>query len=276
VSTTNEKAFKELTLRSLFRPANLLPAVGVAAVGIILGFWPLYLIAAGIYGALAATTFFSRDERRRALAKARGQDVDGGPAPQALATPALRTPGIRQRYDGVHAEETRIRQALASSPVPLPEVDIEIAGLMEDVGRLCSRAQQIVDYLESVDEARIRSQRDRAAAEAETAAPDMAATLRETADALGQQLATIEEMIGQIDRYDAQMLQIESSLGAIRSQVVRMTLEGTPDEGGRILEQVGSARSLVTGITQSMEAVSDRPAPAPPEQGRRRPRGAGG
>ena len=36
----------------------------------------------------------------------------------------------------------------------------EIAGLMEDVGGLCTRAQQIVDYLESVDEARLRAQRE--------------------------------------------------------------------------------------------------------------------
>ncbi len=113
-----DEAIGRLLSRALTRPPNLLPGAAVAAAGIAMGFWPLVLAGIAVYGVLAATTLFSRDEARRALG--RPTRAAASPAEQAERTPEeLRDPGVRQRYQEAHAEYGRIRAALATSPVPL-------------------------------------------------------------------------------------------------------------------------------------------------------------
>ena len=42
-----DEVLRELTVRALTRPLNLIPAAAVVAVGVVVGLWPLYLVAAG-------------------------------------------------------------------------------------------------------------------------------------------------------------------------------------------------------------------------------------
>lgn len=248
-----DEAIGRLLSRALMRPSNLLPGAAVAAAGIAMGFWPLVLAGIAVYGVLAATTLFSRDEARRAL----GRPERAATAPAAVAEripSELRDPGVRQRYQEAHAEYGRIRAALETSPVPLQEVEVETAGLMDDVGGLCRRAQTVCDYLESVDEGALAAERDRAAQELRTAGPEVAPALTETVGALDQQIATVQDMYGKLRAFDARMRQLISNLGAIRGEIARLQVESHPDDSTRVLEHVGSARDLVSGITQTMTA----------------------
>ncbi|MFN8121120.1 MAG: hypothetical protein U0237_01690 [Thermoleophilia bacterium] len=247
-----DEAIGRLVSRALTRPSNLLPGVAVAAAGIAVGFWPLVLAGIAVYGVLAATTLFSKDEARRALGRPQRAQA---PAPHAERTPAeLRDPGVRQRYQEAHAEYARIRTALGTSPVPLQEVEVETAGLMDDVGALCRRAQAVCDYLGSVDEGALAAERARAAEELRTAEPEVAPALTETVAALDQQIATVQDMYGKLRAFDARMRQLISNLGAIRGEIARLQVESHPDDSARVLEHVGSAREMVSGITQTLTA----------------------
>lgn len=257
-------AIGDLFLRALTRPGNLLPAVGVAAVGIVTGIWPLYLAAVGVYGALAATTLFSTDEARKVLAARRGGRPAGIAAPPD--EPALTDPRLLGRYREARAEEERIRVAIADAPIQLPEVEVELVGLIADVGRLCVRAQSIVDYLGTVDENALRTERSRAEARIAGADEGLAETLKGTVDALTEQISAVDAMSTELGRLDARLGQVQSNLGAIRAQVVRLNVESQPDASARVLEQVASARELVGGIARSLDtaahdAVPKNPAP---------------
>jgi hypothetical protein len=225
-------------------------------VGIATGIWPLYLAAVGVYGALAATTFFSTDEARKVLAARRGGHAAGIAAP--TDAPALTDPRLQGHYRAARAEEERIQAAIAAAPIPLPEVEVELVGLVADVGRLCTRAQSIVDYLTTVDENALRTERSRAEARIADADEGMATTLRGTVEALTEQIDAVDAMNTELGRLDARLGQVQSNLGAIRAQVVRLNVESQPDASARVLEQVASARELVGGITRSLDtAASD-------------------
>lgn len=247
-----DEAIGRLLSRALTRPANLLPGVAVAAAGIALGIWPLVLAGVAVYGVLAATTLFSRDEARRALGRTDRASTAAAAAAPAAPPAELRDPGVRQRYEEAHAEYGRIREALRDSPVPLHEIEVETAGLMDDVGGLCRRAQAVCDYLGSVDEAALAAERARAQEELRTAGPEVAPALTETVAALDQQLATVQDMYGTLRAFDARMRQLISNLGAIRGEIARLRVESHPDDGARVLEHVGSARRMVSGINDAL------------------------
>lgn len=249
-----DRAIGDLFVRALTRPGNLLPAVGVAAVGIATGIWPLYLVAAGVYGALAATTFFSTDEARKVLAARRGARPAGIAA--SADAPTLTDPRLRGHYRAARSEEEHIRAAIAAAPIPLPEVEVELVGLVADVGRLCARAQSIVDYLTTVDENALRSERSRAESRIAGADEGMAATLHGTVEALTEQIDAVDAMNTELGRLDARLGQVQSNLGAIRAQVVRLNVESQPDASARVLEQVASARELVGGITRGLDTAA--------------------
>jgi hypothetical protein len=156
------------------------------------------------------------------------------------------------------SEHEAIQAAVRHGDLALPEVDVELAGLMDDVDGLCGRAQSIADYLSSVDEERLRRELARAQAGAAGADPEVAGSLAEAAAAIEQQLETIAALRLELGRFDARMTQLTSGLGAIRGQVVRLAVESRPDASGRVLEQIASVRSLVTGITRSLEAAAAR------------------
>ncbi len=258
-----DEAIGRLLSRALTRPSNVLPGAAVLAAGILTGLWPLAAAGVLIYGVLAATTLFSRDEARRALGRT-GRAGAGAAAAPATAPAGITDPGVRQRYDEAVAEHGRIVQALASSPVPFPEIEVETAGLMDDVAGLCRRAQTVCDYLGSVDEGALAGDRARAAAELETADPEVAPALSETVAALDRQLSTVRDMHGKLRTFDARMRQLISNLGAIRGEIARLAVESHPDESARVLEHLGSARELVSGITDSLgEQGGGRGTPRP-------------
>ncbi|MCU0306500.1 MAG: hypothetical protein MUE51_01795 [Thermoleophilia bacterium] len=223
--------------------------------GLATGLWPLYIAAAVLYGVLAGTTFFNVDEGRKVIAARRGTGEAEAPAPAPVL---LTDPLVRARYAEARDEEARIRAALQKSPIPLPEVEVEMAGLMDDVRHLCEQAEVVTGYLRTVDRERLAArlaavERDRAAA-----GPDLEATLAETATALAQQIQTVDEMEDHTSRFHARMTQLVSTMGAIRAQVVRLQVQGQPDASERVRGQLAGARELLAGINAGMDEVAER------------------
>lgn len=249
-----DAAIERLLGRALTRPGNVLPAVGVVAAGIVTGLWPLYLVGAAVYGVLVATTLFSRSEARRALGR-----EDPRPRVQSVG-PDLTDPAVIARYAQAQHEYAGIHSALRNAPIPLPEIEVETAGLMDDVGSICTKAQAVSDYLRTVDPERLLRERAQTQSALAEAGPDLAPTLTETVAALDQHIGVIAEMQGSLNQFDARMHQLVSSLGAIRAEIARLTVEAHDDASARLLEQVGSARELVGGIRASLDE------PEPPSQ----------
>gem|GEM_PF-5949999 len=246
-----EAAVSRLIVRALTRPVNVLAGAAVVAAGVATGIWPLLLAGVAVYGVLVMTTLRDPGEARRAL----GRPPRAAAAASApLAPPeGVTDPGILGRWGEARAEYGALRAAMAGSPVTLPEVEIETAGLMEDLGRLCRRAQSVRRYLDSVDEDRLRSERARAQAERVDAPPGVAAALDETIAALDQQLSTIGEMRDRLRAFDARMRQVTSSLGAMRGEIATLEVESQHDGAERIAGQVHGARTAVTELTASLE-----------------------
>jgi hypothetical protein len=255
--STRDGAIRELLARALTRPTNLLVGAAIAAAGIITGFWPLVPIGVAVYGVLAATTFFSVDEAKKVLADRRRPAV-AAPPPPPPARFQDRT--VAARFDQAVREEGLITEALGASPLPLPEVEVEIVGLMDDVRRLCRRADAISVYLGTVDEARLQAERDRVARQLEGAPPDLVPTLTETRTALDQQIGLADEMHGHLQRFDVQMDQLVHSLAATRGQIVRLAVASEPDASARVLDQLTTARGLVSGVADGIEEAEARAA----------------
>ncbi|MEZ5080685.1 MAG: hypothetical protein R2878_08560 [Thermoleophilia bacterium] len=265
--SNRDDAIGRLLGRALTRPANVLPAAGVIAAGVLTGFWPLYLIGGAVYGVLAATTLFSTDEARRALG--RGPRPSATPISDAHRGARFASDWVNLHYRQVLTEYERITEAVDRSPLSLPEITVETRGLMDDVHGLCSRAQTAVDYLESVDREALINERRTVDARRASAGPELRETLDQTVRALDQNLATIAEMRGTLEVFDARMGQLRSNLGAIRGEVARLEVDGHDDEPARVLTHVSSARELVTGITAALEATPDPPPAASREPGLR-------
>lgn len=241
-----DRMIRKFAVHALTRPGNVLPAVAVAGAGLALGLWPLYLAAGAVYAGLAATTLLNKDEARKLLEHERA----ARPAPPPEPIPnTLRDPYVRGLFEQVNAEEDRVVAALERATVPLPEIRVELTGLMDDVAAQCGRAQAITDYLRSVDADQIRESRNQARRAACDAGDDLRPTLEQSAIALTEQLQTVETMTAELRRFEAQMHQVQSSLGAIRAQVAQLEVDAQPDASSRILGQVASARSYVQAIT---------------------------
>lgn len=246
---SRDAAIGRLLARSLTRPVNVLVGAAVVAAGIATGIWLLVGAGVLIYGALAVTTFLSPEEARRALGRPERPQAAVAAPLEGIADGAIIT-----RYADAHAEYRGVTRALAASPVPLHEIEIETAGLMDDLAGLCRRAQAVTDYLDSVDEDRLRADRARVLGELADAPPDIRPALTDTVQALDQQIATVEEMRGRLRAFDARMGQVTSALGAIRGEIATIAVESEADTSERIVEQVHGAREMVTGLTATLES----------------------
>jgi hypothetical protein len=242
---SRDAQIRELAVRALTKPINLIPAALIAAVGLAFGLWPLLVAAPVVYVLMAGTTFWSTDEARKV--------IQSGREPRAALAegPAFRDPRIERVYREAVVEEERIRQAVDDSPAPTDAVEAELIGLTDDLRSLCERAQRISDYLASVDVVEIRRRRAEVASERERADADLRPTLGRAIEALDEQLATVASLQDQLRRFHAETVAVVGQLGAIRGQVVQLSV-GEADASERVRAQLGAAREHVNGIAEAL------------------------
>ena len=233
------------------RPSSVLVPAAMVVTGVAADVWPLYPGAAAVYGALVGLSFLNVDEAEKAAAESRAARLDRGGPPVEVADPT-----IRRSLASLHSEEEALRTALADSPVSLPEVDGEMAGLMTDVDQMTRRADRVSRYLNTVDEEAVRENRARVELQRTEAPVDLREALRQTVAAYDQQLQAVDEGKAHLARFDVQMRQLTASLGAIRGQVARVALHAEPDPSGRILGQVTDARELIVAVSDDLARVS--------------------
>jgi hypothetical protein len=245
---------KALAVRSLTKPLNLLPAAAVAGLGLALELWWLVLAGLIVYVVLVVTTFRSPAEARKVMAGTREDDARA-PAP----ADALRDPAIVSRYQEAVGEERLIRDAVRASPMPVDDVEAELVGLKDELEALCLRAQRISDYLATIDTGELRRRRIDVRRRKDGAPIELAQTLARTESALDDQLATVDSLARQLERFHAESLGVVSTLGAIRGQVVRASVADSSGAERRVRDQLGDARQLVRVLTDELEAPTVEP-----------------
>ena len=241
-----------LVVRALTKPVNLLPAAIAIAIGLAAGIWWLILIGALYYAGMATTSFFNPAEARRVVEARREERAIAPPVPEGPA--ALRDPEIRRRYEEAVGEEHLIRQAIEDSAMPVDDVVTELVGLKDEIEALCLRAQRVSDYLTSVDVAELERRKTDVERRRVGAPDELQETLARTGAAIDDQIGTVETLGRQLERFHAESLGIVSTLGAIRGQVVRVSVSDAPDAEERVRDQLGDARQLVRVLTDELQA----------------------
>lgn len=254
----------KLLWRAITKPINLIPAAIAVGLGLAFGVWWLVLGGIAVWAVLSTQSFFSVKEAQRVIDAHRGVDralrvqAAGGLDPGVA--PELRDPAIRRVYAEAIREERLIREAVAESPMPVDSVETELIGLKEELKDLCVRAERIAQYLDTVDADELRARREAVRTQMTSASPELADTLARTESALADQLNTVDTLQEQLTRFQAESLGIISTLGAIRGEVVRVSVADSEDASARVRDQLGNARELVRTLAGVLDAAPAAPA----------------
>jgi hypothetical protein len=255
-----------LLWRAITKPINLLPAAIAMGLGFAFGLWWLVLGGLAVWGVLSVQSFFSVKEAQRVIDAHRGVEravasrAAGGLPPEEV--PELRDPAIRRIYAEALREERLIRESVAESPMPVDSVETELIGLKDELKDPCVLAERIAQYLGTVDAAELRARREAVRTQMTSASAELAETLARTESALADQLTTVETLQEQLTRFQAESLGIISTLGAIRGEVVRVSVADSGEATTRVREQLGNARELVRTLTDVLDAAPATPARA--------------
>jgi hypothetical protein len=149
-----------------------------------------------------------------------------------------------------YKEEERIRQAMGESDASFASLTSEVDGLVRALETIARRAQKIDDYLAAQDRGRV----ERRLAEVQARPDDPAC--RQLADALGGQLQTMDRMSALLDRFEAEMENVVTTLRVMRGQLIQMSVAQAEYGEERLADQARALREQVGAAAESMEEVT--------------------
>lgn len=249
---TRQTLQRELLLNAATKPLTLGVTAAVAAAAFFTVNW-LLALAALLYIAFGATTFFDREEAERVgrAAYARRRITAGKRAlPQGLA------PEIKSLVSRARLEEARIAQAIAESGLPLTEVSIEVDHLTAEMEKIAGRAQVILNYLDEQRPEDVRL-RLRAIGGEPSGAQEPGRARDRAAAALTEQLRAGEALKGELDRFVAEMEHLIASLAVVHAQLVRMSVVTDAHLQEDIAGQVRDLRERVSTVAAGMSELND-------------------
>lgn len=242
---------RALAINAATKPSAVTVGAGVAVAGLVLGQPWLIALATVVYVVLAAMTFFDSGEADKVAARLRPADEAGASRVVARLDPNALAPRIGRWLHDARVEEERIRAAIAESDLDLVDLSSEVDGLVVALDTIAGRAQRLAEYGATTDRHGVRARRDRAAAEVAAGS----ATSRSLVEALDQQLATLERMDRQLDRFDVEMEHVVTTLQLLRGQVVEMGVEtaglgeeALAERARSLREQVGAASAAMAEL----------------------------
>jgi hypothetical protein len=239
---------RELALNAATRPVNLAVPTAVAVAGFLLTVW-LLPIALFVYAALVMTTLLDGD-----VAEAVGHEVYARRrAPRAsLPRREWSDAGVAAKLALAHYAEQRIRQAIADSPVPLVDVETELARLLQELEKLAGQADRVATYLGGENESVLRG-RLAQLREGRSGDQQVDNANAQAAAALEDQLAARGELSRQLSRLDAQMEHIVATLGAVHAQIIRLTVAEEAFAQRHVAAQVRELRLEVGAAADAFE-----------------------
>ncbi len=230
---------KQLVLNAATKPVNIAVPAAVAVTAILVAPW-LYAVAAIVYVALAATTFFDEDEAKRVGDKAYGRvrtvGSGGDLDPKTLVAP------IRAQLEAARAEQAAITRTIEGSDLAWADVTGEVNGLVGAIEAAARRAQKLNGYLASQDvndiDRRIRAYQQDGQAE--------------TAQALQTQRAELERLDGMLRKAYGEMEQVNAALKTVHARLVGAAVSSAADADATLAGDVRELRQRVETLTDGL------------------------
>ena len=250
---------RALILNAASKPVNVLVPTAIVVVALVASLWWLIpVIAIPAFLALVAVTYFDGNEAERVGERLRGgrgrRRGGGGPRrvdPRSLAPP------IGSQLRAASEEERRIREAIARSDLGLEEVGGEVASLVRAMEGTASRAQTLWEYLATQDAQRIRRRAIQLEHSRDPAAAPVVTALRE-------QVAALDALNEQLQRFFAQMEHIVASLGTMHAQLLRMSMASQSDGEREMADEARGLREQVNALAEGMGEVYEQAGAAEP------------
>lgn len=240
---------RALIANALLAPFNVVLLAVMLIAGILLGILvPVLPVAAVVYLAAAARTYFDHDAANEVLERERAKHHKGIGArrtpPEDLA------PEIARLVEAAREREARIRTAIERAELPYEEVAAEVDGFVAATEGTARRAQLLYEALDDTPPGRVEARLRQVRGD-----PDK----QELADALTTQLATLRRMERQLDRFYAELERIIVELDTVRSQLVSMSASTETAQQDRLAGEVRELRERMGAVAEGMAAAYEPP-----------------
>lgn len=247
VPVTRRDLARELVVNAASRPLNVAVPMGVIAASFVLTLW-LVPLAALTYAGLVLATFLDGDVAesvgRDAYARRRRVRPDAGFT--ALTESAAASLSL------AYETERQIQNAIIESHVPLPEVEAEVNGLLEELENLARHVDGLATYLADDDEAALRVRLKRLEMR-RSGDPQLDRANAEVAAALQQQLDARTQLARRLSQFESQMEHIAATLGLVHAQIMRMSAAEEASAQAHVAEEIRRLRREIDATAAAVD-----------------------
>jgi chromosome segregation ATPase len=240
---------RALITNALLDPFNVVLLAVVLIAGILLGVFAFTLpVAAILYAAGAARTYFDEDAANKVLERERAEHRKKLESGRVVLKPQDFAPPIGSLIEQARAREARIQDAISRAELPYDEVAEEIDRFVAAMESTATRAQLLWEALSDTPPERVQARLEQVKAERD---PSKA----ELVDALAAQLETLQRMEKQLERFFSEMERILVELDTVRSQLVSVSASSESAQQTELAADVRALRERVGASAEGMAAA---------------------
>jgi hypothetical protein len=237
---------RALIANALLDPFNIVLLAVVLIAGILLGVFAYTLpVAAVVYLAGAARTYFDEDVANKVLARERAEHRKRLEAGRAVVRPEDFAPPIARLLREARLREQRIVDAIARADLPFEEVNEEIDRFVGAMESTAGRAQLLYEALADTPPERVEAR----------LADVRRADEPELDEALATQLKTLRRMEKQLKHFFGEMERILVELDTVRSQLVSVSASTESAQQAELAAEVRALRERVGASAEGMAAA---------------------
>jgi hypothetical protein len=240
---------RALIANAMLAPFNIVLLAVMLIAGIVLGILvPVLPVAAVVYFAAAARTYFDDDAASKVLERERSKHRKGVERRRAL--PEDLAPEIARLVEAAREREAKIRTAIERAELPYEEVAAEVDGFVAATEGTARRAQLLHEALADTPPDRVAARLRQVQGDPEKA---------QLAEALDTQLETLQRMERQLDRFYGELERIIVELDTVRSQLVSMSASTETAQQDRLAGEVRELRERMGAVAEGMAAAYEPP-----------------
>jgi len=237
---------RALIANALLDPFNVVLLALVLIAGILLGVVVYTLpVAAALYLAGAARTYFDEDAANKVLGRERAEHRKRLEEGRAVVRPEDFAPPIGALIGEARTRERRIRDAIERAELPYDEVADEIDRFVSAMEATAARAQLLWEVLADTPPDRVEARLEEVRRAQEP----------ELEEALATQLETLRRMEKQLSRFFAEMERILVELDTVRSQLVSVSASTESAQQTELAADVRALRERVGASAEGMAAA---------------------
>jgi hypothetical protein len=237
---------RALIANALLDPFNVVLLAVVLIAGILLGVFAYTLpVAAVVYLAGAARTYFDEDEANKVLARERAAHRKRLEAGRTVVRPEDFAPPIARLLREARLREQRIVDAISRADLPFEEVNAEIDRFIAAMESTAGRAQLLYEALADTPPERVEA---RLADVRRAGEPELD-------EALAAQLKTLKRMEKQLKHFFGEMERILVELDTVRSQLVSVSASTESAQQAELAADVRALRERVGASADGMAAA---------------------